>query len=157
MRATLVTLCAVAALAAGCSKKPADAAGKGAAAAVDTPITLAQLPAPKAGMWKGQSSQDGGPPEPASRCMDGKPIDPMGGGTGRCAKLDLKKTAAGGYVIEGDCGANGVSAKMRLAVEGDYVTTFTTDAQMTMGGAGETPVSMRNRTVWTYAGESCEG
>jgi len=167
MRATFVTLAAVAALVAACNKKPADAAaadaaGKGAAATAAAPagpgavITLAEMPAPKAGLWKGKSSQDGEAPTDSSKCLDGKPINPLEGLDSQCAKTEARRTATGGFTFDGDCPANGVSMKVHMGGEGDFQTTFTTDAQMTMQSGTEAPVTMRNKTVWTYAGADCK-
>jgi hypothetical protein len=139
---------------AGCSK-PADtsnavaaneAAGNGAAAALPAapaapgpagPITLAQLPSPPAGQWQRVSSQDGAAAETTTKCLSGKPIDPMEGMPMKCAKMDVARTASGGFTIVGDCPNNGMDAKLHMSGEGDFTKTFTTESTMAMtGGPG---------------------
>jgi hypothetical protein len=173
MRVLFITLAAGAALVAGCSPKPADnganaaagnvaaaapaapattpAAAPAAAAAAAGPITLADLPAPTAGQWRRVSSQDGAAADTSTKCLSGKVIDPTEGAP-PCAKITAVRTATGGFVVDGDCPNNGVSAKLHMAGEGDFKTSFTTDAQMSMTGGPGPPVSMKNHSVWTYVG-----
>ena len=169
MRMLIVTLAAGAALVAGCSQKPAESANAANAANVAAaapaqapaaapaaagpagPITLADLPAPTAGLWQRVSIQDGGAPQTSTKCLTGKPIDPTEGGP-PCSKITATRTAAGGFVFDGDCANNGVSAKMHMAGEGDFKTSFTTDAEMSMTGGGGPPVDLKNHSAWTYVG-----
>jgi hypothetical protein len=121
------------------------------AAGPAAPIGVADLPAPAAGQWKRLSSQDGAAGQTSTKCLTGKPIDPTEGGP-TCAKLTVVRTATGGFVIDGDCPANGVSAKLHMAGEGDFKTSFTTDSSMSMSGAGGPPMTLSNHSVWTYVG-----
>ena len=167
-RGTLMTLAVCAAALVACSKAPqaanvaaAPAASAAAPAAPASaapvnagpagPIGLADLPAPTAGQWKRVSSQDGAAGQASTKCLTGKPIDPTEGGP-TCAKLTVVRTATGGFVIDGDCPNNGVSAKLHMAGEGDFKTSFTTDTTMSMSGAGGPPLTMSNHSVWTYVG-----
>ncbi len=162
---------------AGCSK-PADnaAAGANTAAAAAAPvaatpaatpavasgpagpITLAQLPAPTAGQWSRSSSQDGAAAEPGTKCMDGKPIDPTDG-VMKCPKMDVTRTATGGFVVVADCTGGGpggaMKAKLNLAGEGDFSKSFTTDATMTMTGGPGGDMTTKNHSVYTYVGPTC--
>jgi hypothetical protein len=163
MRGLWIGLAAGAAVLAGCSK-PADnganatnsaAAAPAAAAAAAGPagpITLAQLPAPTAGQWSRASSQDGAPAATDSKCLDGKPIDPMDGMPMKCAKMDATRTASGGFVVNGDCPNNGMDAKLTLAGEGDFSKSFTTDSTMVMTGGPGGAMTTKNHSVWTYVG-----
>jgi hypothetical protein len=174
MRAILFTLAATAALMAGCSKpapkaESADASGAPASAAAPAapaapaaapsgpagPITLAELPAPTAGLWKRVSSQDGEAATTDNKCLTGKPIDPTEGLPGKCAKMDAQRTAKGGFVVDADCPANGVEAKLHLAGEGDFKSSYTTDASMSMSGGGGPPMTLKNHSIWTYVGPTC--
>jgi hypothetical protein len=165
---TLVTLAACVVALAACSKAPqaanvavAPAASASAPAAPASaapvnagpagPISLADLPAPTAGQWKRVSSQDGAADQTSTKCLTGKPIDPTADGP-PCAKLTVVRTATGGFAIDGDCPNNGVSAKLHMAGEGDFKTSFTTDTTMSMSGAGGPPMTMSNHSVWTYVG-----
>lgn len=121
------------------------------------PITLAQLPAPRAGTWLRASVQDGKPQPGGRKCLDGKPIDPLDGMKMACAKMDVTRTASGGFVVIADCGAHGVSVKLTLAGEGDFTNSFATDATMDMTGDPGTggDLHSKNHSVWTYAAPGC--
>jgi hypothetical protein len=171
IRANLVTLAVCAAALVACSKPAAQssaanvAAASAASAAAPAapapaapvaagpagPIDVADLPAPAAGLWKRASSQDGAAAQTSTKCLTGKPIDPTEGGPA-CAKLTAVRTATGGFVVDGDCPANGVSAKLHMAGEGDFKTSFTTDTTMSMSGGGGPAMSLSNHSVWTYVG-----
>ena len=154
---------------AGCSKPADNAASNVAAAPVSAPasppaaepaasggpITLAQLPAPTAGRWSRASIQDGKPESPGSKCLDGKPIDPLDGMPMKCAKMDATRTPSGGFVVIADCSGNGVEAKLSLAGEGDFKKSFSTDATLSTSGGPGGDVSTKNHSVWTYAGPTC--
>jgi hypothetical protein len=167
-RGNLITLAACALALAACSKAPqaanvaaAPAASASAPAAPASaapvnagpagPIDVADLPAPAAGQWKRASSQDGAASQTSTKCLTGKPIDPTEGGPA-CVKITATRTATGGFVIDADCPNNGVSAKLHMAGEGDFRTSFTTDTAMSMSGAGGPPMTMSNHSVWTYVG-----
>jgi hypothetical protein len=167
-RGILITLGTCALALAACSKAPqaanvavAPAASASAPAAPASaapvnagpagPIGLADLPAPTAGQWKRVSSQDGAAGQTSTKCLTGKPIDPTADGPA-CAKLTVVRTVTGGFTIDGDCPNNGVSAKLHIAGEGDFKTSFTTDTTVNMSGAGGPPMTMSNHTVWTYVG-----
>ena len=164
---------------AGCSK-PADNAAGGANTAASSatpgatppaavavapavsgpagPITLAQLPAPTAGQWSRASSQDGAPASTDPKCLDGKPIDPTDG-IMKCPKMDVTRTATGGFVVVAECTGGGpgggMQAKLNLAGEGDFSKRFTTDATMTMTGGPGGAMTTRNHSVYTYVGPTC--
>jgi hypothetical protein len=140
-----------AAPAASASAPAAPASAAPMAAGPAGPIDVADLPAPAAGQWKRVSSQDGGASQTSTKCLTGKPIDPTEGGP-TCAKLTVVRTATGGFAIDGDCPNNGVSAKLHMAGEGDFKTSFTTDTTMSMSGAGGPPMTLSNHSVWTYVG-----
>ncbi len=168
-RTNLLVLVACAAALAACSKPAAQSSAASAAVASAAsaaapaapapaaaagpagPINVAELPAPAAGLWKRTSSQDGGAAQDSTKCLSGKPIDPTEGGPA-CTKITALRTATGGFVVDGDCPANGVSAKLHMAGEGDFKTSFTTDTTMSMSGGGGPAMSLSNHSVWTYVG-----
>jgi hypothetical protein len=179
MRGCVIGLALGAAALAGCSK-PADnaaanatnaaaapvaatpATAPAAAPAAPTvaagpagPITLAQLPAPTAGRWARKSTQDGKPEPPGSKCLNGKPIDPLDGMPLKCSKMDATRTASGGFVVIADCAGRGMEAKLTLAGEGDFAKSFSTDATMDMTGGPGGPVHTKNHSVWTYVVQDC--
>jgi len=160
---------AVLALAA-CSPKPAapasnEAAANTASAAPATPatpsaatptaagpITADQLPAPRAGLWERTSVQEGqAEAMTARKCMDGKPVNPLADGP-PCAKVEMSRTAAGGFVIDADCPNNGIGAKMHMTAEGDFNTAYTTEGVMTMSQAGQPDMVLRNHSTYRYIG-----
>jgi hypothetical protein len=173
-RANLVTLAVCAAALVACSKPAAQssaASGVTAASAASAtaapapapapagpaavgpagPIDVKDLPAPAAGQWSRASSQDGAAAQTSTKCLSGKPIDPTEGGPA-CTKITAVRTATGGFVVDGDCPANGVSAKLHMAGEGNFKTSFTTDTTMSMSGGGGPAMSLSNHSVWTYVG-----
>jgi hypothetical protein len=172
IRANLLALAVCAAALVACSKPAANVAAESAvpaapaasaaapaapapaapvAAGPGGPIVVKDLPAPAAGQWKRVSSQDGGAAQDSTKCLTGKPIDPTEGGPA-CTKITAVRTATGGFVVDGDCPANGVSAKLHMAGEGDFKTSFTTDTTMSMSGGGGPAMSLSNHSVWTYVG-----
>jgi len=180
MRGVLIGLAVGALALAGCSK-PADntaanatntaaatpaaatpaatPAAAPAAAGPAGPITVAELPAPTAGQWSRSSSQDGAPATPGTKCMDGKPIDPTDGGAMKCPKMDATRTATGGFVVVAECTGGGpgggMTAKLSLAGEGDFIKSFTTDSTMTMTGGPGGDMTTKNHSVYTYVGPTC--
>lgn len=174
MRGLVIGLAVSVAVLAGCSK-PADNAANAtntAAAAAPAapvaapavtapagpagPITLAQLPAPTAGQWSRNSSQDGAAASTDTKCMDGKPIDPTDGSPMKCSKMDVTRTASGGFVVIADCaGGPGTAAKMTMAGEGDFAKGFSTDTTMDMTGGPGGAIHTANHSVWTYVGPTC--
>jgi len=174
MRGLVIGLAVSALALAGCSK-PADntaanatntAAAPVAAAPAATapaaatgpagPITLAELPAPPAGQWSRTSTQDGATQAPGTKCLDGKPIDPLDGMPMKCAKMDASRTASGGFVVIADCaGGGGMNAKLTLAGEGDFTKSFSTDATMDMTGGPGGAIHTKNHSAWTYVGPTC--
>jgi hypothetical protein len=134
---------------------PAAAPVAAAPAATPGPITLADLPAPTAGLWTRVSSGDGGA-NTDTKCMDGKPINPMEGLPGACAKMDAMRTATGGFTLNGDCPNNGVDAKLTMAAEGDFSKHFTTDSTMTMTGGPGGAMTVKNHSDYTYTGKACD-
>ena len=134
---------------------PAAAPAAVAAAGPAGAITLADLPAPTAGNWQRVGSQDGGPPETSNKCLDGKPLNPLDGMPMKCAKMDLARTASGGFTMDADCPNNGVDAKLHMAGEGDFGKAFTTDATMSMTGGPGPAMNTKNHSVWTYVGPTC--
>jgi hypothetical protein len=135
---------------------PAAPSAPAAATGPAGPITLAQLPAPTAGRWSRASIQNGKPQPAGSKCLNGKPIDPLDGMPMKCARMDVTRTASGGFVVIADC-VNGVGmkAKLTLAGEGDFAKSFATDATMDMTGDPGGPVHIKNHSVWTYAAPIC--
>lgn len=169
MRGLTVGLALGALMLVACSKPAANATNT-AAAAPATPtvaaapaaapgpagaITLAELPAPTAGLWQRASSQDGAAAETGTKCLDGKPIDPTDGMPMKCVKWDVQRTGAGGFVAVGDCPNNGITAKLTLAGEGDFSKAFTTDSTMVMTGGPGGDMTTKNHSAWTYVGASC--
>jgi hypothetical protein len=162
----LVTLAACSKPADNSAASTTNAAGTPAAAAPATPavaagpagpITLAQLPAPTAGQWSRTSTQDGKQEPPGSKCLDGKPIDPLDKMPMKCSKMDATRTASGGFVVIAECSGAGVgmTAKLTLAGEGDFAKSFSTDATMDMTGGPGGAVHTKNHSDWTYVGPTC--
>ncbi len=176
-RAILIISCAAlaAALLTGCSKKPAETSTTqitttttttSSSAAVQpnlptapaatpggpmTTITADQLPAPKAGLWQRISQQDSDPPSTDTKCMTGKPLNPMADGP-PCAHVDIRRTSTGGFVLDANCPANGVTAKLHTAAEGDFNSAYTADSTMTMSQAGTPDNAMKNHSAYKYLG-----
>ena len=171
MRGTVIGLAVAAVALMGCGKPAVNAsAGGGAAANVAAagpaaaapaaagpagPIALTELPAPTAGQWTRVSSQDGGAAQTGGKCMDGKPIDPTDGMPMKCASMTAERTATGGFKVAADCPNNGVDAKLTLAGEGDFKKSFTTDSTMVMTGGPGGDMTLKNHSVFTYAGPTC--
>lgn len=141
MRAALIVLGLALAALGACSKS-----------AATTPITAAELPAPTKGLWARSGSQDGEAPTKGAKCMDGKPIDPLDRMPMTCQKMDIRRTATGGFVLDADC----AGSKLHLAGEGDFKKAFTTNASMTPTPApGAAARVIRNHSTWTYVGPDC--
>lgn len=166
MRNSLVFACAVSALAA-CSQKPVEPAANTAAAppvqaaATTEPPASAtasggsdQMPAPTAGLWQRVSSQDNAPAETSDQCMDGKPIDPSVGGP-PCASVTVSRTPTGGFRYNAVCNGGGMSMILHMTGEGDFKTSFTTDASTGLSGGPGGATTTKNHSVYTYKGPTC--
>ena len=116
----------------------------------------ATMPSPKAGLWQRASSQDGAPPDTSTKCLDGSPLDPMQGTPVTCASVTVQRTADGGFVFDGDCPNNGVSAKIHMTGVGDFNKAFSTGSTMTMTGGPGGAMTTKNNSTWTYQG-ACPG
>jgi len=119
-------------------------------------ITADQIPTPKLGLWERVSVQDADPPQTDRKCMGGKPIDPMEGGP-KCAKVDISRTATGGFVLDADCPNNGVDARLHTSAEGDFNSAYTSDSTMTLSQAGTPDVVTKNHSTWKYVGACAAG
>jgi len=122
-----------------------------AAGGPTTPITAAQMPAPKAGLWERVSTQDAEAPITDRKCVAGKPMDPMADGP-PCKQVEYRRTATGGVVVDAACPNNGVTAKLHMTAEGDFNSAYVTESTMTMSMAGSPDNTMKNHSTYKYVG-----
>jgi hypothetical protein len=127
-----------AALLMGCNAKPTNQAAANTAppAPVDTVITPAQFPVPKAGYWAETTVSNGGTPNTRYECEKGTPIDTSDMAQG-CASLVLKHLADGDYTLDAKCYDDGYTETRHITFHGDPNANLSLDASQVKSQPGE--------------------
>lgn len=121
-RASLVTIGLASTLAACGSRIPPDEPG--------TPVAVAALPHPKAGLWR-WTSQAGGQKQ---LCLSGALLTPLAARPS-CPVSRQIRTASGAYVVESRC-LTGPISRTWAKTSGDYQRAFVLDL-MVMDSRGD--------------------
>src|SRR5580704_14628082 len=144
----LVGLCLLAA----CGKGGGNvAAANTAPAPVDTVITPAQFPTPKAGYWAETDTDNGGTPETRYQCENGTPISTSDMAEG-CSSLLFKHLANGSYTIDMQCSSDGVTKSTHVVFKGDPNSAFSMDGTRTSCGPGQPTTSQTHPEDAHFAG-----
>jgi hypothetical protein len=148
----LAGLCLLAACGKGGNVAPANTAP----APVDTVITPAQFPTPKAGYWAETDTDNGGTPETRYQCENGAPISTSDMAEG-CSSLLFKHLANGSYTIDMQCSSDGVTKSTHVVFKGDPNSAFSMDGTRTSGGPGQPTTSETHHEDAHFAGPCPSG
>jgi hypothetical protein len=88
-------------------------------------IPASQLPAIRAGLWETTETTAGKKPRVDRQCESGKQ-KPLTMGKG-CSELTLRRSLLGKYVIDTQCGGNGISVKLHMEAQGDFQSRYSLD------------------------------
>jgi hypothetical protein len=145
---------ALAALAA-CSPK---GAGGAAAGGPDVTITPDQMPHVKAGYWQETYVSDNDPPKVDKVCSTGDLLLPGAFLPAGCPPAVIKRTGAGGVVIDVECPAsdsNGASS-MHTSVTGDLNASYVIDSHASTSMLkGAPPMVTTTHETFQYLGSTC--
>jgi hypothetical protein len=160
--AAALTLAAITLLTACGQKAGGNAAAGGSPAAggatsgPDVDIQMADLPKPRAGLWKVTMDNGDGKPDTNTVCRSGKqptmPKMPAG-----CSKFTIKRTFLGAYVMDMDCKTPDFSMTAHSTVTGDFQTHASGDSNMTMTMAGKPTQTIKMHTEETWVGPCAPG
>jgi hypothetical protein len=154
-------------LIAGCSKSgggapntaagaPAPAQPAAQASGPDTPITVADLPRLKAGLWESSTVTDGGPAEVSRTCETGEPIKSPPQDSG-CTQISIKRTFLGAVVFDMTCATGPVSSSVHATVTGDFNGSYSSDTMATITMQGQPPKTIKTHSDVRYIGPCTPG
>jgi hypothetical protein len=84
------------------------------------PITIADFPSPRAGLWRTTKVTDGGEPEIETRCEG--PAKPFETPESMPGCVDTATRVSGGVRFDRKCMAEGKPASLRITMTGDFKT-----------------------------------
>lgn len=136
----------------------ATASGGGAAPASgpDVSLTFADLPHPKAGLWQTTLDDGDGKPASSTTCYSGKtptmPKMPPG-----CSQFNIKRTFLGHIVMDMNCATPEFTMVMHSEAQGDFQTSMSSDATMTMSTKQMAPRTTKMHSEAHYLGPCAPG
>jgi hypothetical protein len=132
------------------------AGGAPAASGPDVAVNLADLPHPRAGLWRNTIDDGDGKPETMTNCLSGKtptmPKMPPG-----CAQFSIKRTFLGHYVTDMNCATPRFTMVMHSEATGDFQNSMSSDATMSMTVPGQPPRTSKMHTEAHYVGPCAPG
>ena len=152
---TAVTLAGVCLLAACGSKPDGHAAQSGAVASAGAPasgpdqvINFADLPHPKAGLWREVQDDGDGKPTTDTTCLSGKaPTMKM---PKECSQFSIKHTFLGAYVMDMNCATPDFTMVSHANMSGDFQSKMSSDMTMTMASTAH-PVAQTTKMHGDYS------
>jgi hypothetical protein len=137
---------------AAASAGPPAAATPPATPAPPTTVTQADLPRPMPGLWEVTTSTNGRPPHVERNCTKGeKDVKPPQLDRALCPKMNITRTLTGGYDIDAECGAHGITSMAHVAISGDFHTQYASDSRVTLNFGGRS-VTTTSHTESHYVG-----
>jgi hypothetical protein len=127
------------------------APGAPAATGPDVPITMADLPRPKAGLWQSTIDDGDGKPASTTSCYSGKQPD-LGKMPQTCQTMTFKRTILGAIVIDMACANPDFSLTMHSVATGDFQSAMSSDATMSMTMKGQPPKVSKMHTEAHWVG-----
>lgn len=134
---------------------PASSAGWSPARASEGAISLADLPRPKAGLWKIVVDDGDGQPMTMTECYSG--AAPAMKAPENCAKMSFTRDATGALVADFDCGNDRMRVAEHMVGRGDYQSQMMSDGQMTVTVQGRPPKVSKVHSVSTRVGDCPPG
>ncbi|RZJ04922.1 MAG: hypothetical protein EON89_05830 [Brevundimonas sp.] len=125
------------------------------AADAGAPITIADFPSPKAGLWRVTTVTDGGEPDIEMRCEG--PSKPFEAPESMPGCTDTASRVPGGVRFDRRCLSEGKPTTLRITLKGDFRNRVTTDMEYkTTLPNGET-VETRELSESVYQGACAAG
>jgi hypothetical protein len=122
----------------------------------DVAITMSDLPHPKAGLWQTTLDDGDGKPTTMSTCYSGKtpnmPKMPQG-----CSQLGIKRSFLGAVTMDMNCATPDFTMVMHSTVTGDFQSSMSSDAVMTMSMKGSPPKTSKMHSEAHYVGPCAPG
>ena len=150
---------AVVGLLAACGQKGGAAGPPGQAAAptaqpgggADVQLNFADLPKPRAGLWRTTIDNGQGHVVTDTHCLSGQQPnisrEPNLGKPGSpCSQFTIKKTFLGAIVVDANCSNGAFTMTSHAVATGDFSTNMSSDSQMTMAGP-----NLPSRTVKVHS------
>jgi hypothetical protein len=120
----------------------------------DTPITAADLPHVRVGLWEEISGTDRVPQGWSRDCSDGQLHLPTALMPRGCATQPaMKRTPAGAIEIAWACtGTDGVTVALHTTVSGDFNSSYAIDSTTSMHGGGAPPQVTALKDTYRFIG-----
>ena len=115
------------------------------------PMTAADMPHPKAGLWA-RVSVANGQTDRGQVCMAGMPFHVLGPA---CPGTTFRKTSDGAFETENRCDQNGSVSDIKDRYTGDFRSSYLEDSTGTLAQPGKAPFSTESRNTFTYIGPNC--
>jgi hypothetical protein len=151
MKRVGLALAGLALVLAACSGKGGGGAGGGGP---DTNISIADLPHVKPGYWQRVDTSNGGAPVTTHFCATDQAVD-LGAVAKNCSTFTLKRSFSGELTTDATCASGQVTSTAHMTISGDFNSSYTSDAQVTMTIAGKPPQSFSTHAVTTYVSADC--
>jgi hypothetical protein len=149
MAMTRVWLTGAALLLAACSGKGGGGGASGGGP--DASISIADLPHVKPGYWQRVDTSNGGAPVTTHFCATDAAVD-LGAVAKNCSTFTLKRSFSGELTTDAACASGPVTSTAHMTISGDFNSSYTSDAQVTVTIAGKPPQSFTTHAVTTYVG-----
>ena len=130
-------------------------AGQNAAPAAGGAISLADLPRPRAGLWKIVVDDGDSQPMTMTECYSG--TAPAVKVPGNCTKMSFTRDVSGAVVTDFDCGNDRMQIAEHVVSTGDYQTQLVSDGVMTVTFQGQPPKVSKLHTITTRIGDCPAG
>ena len=101
----------------------------------DVQLSFADLPRPRAGLWRTTLDNGRGHLLTDDHCLSGKAPNigrELRFGHGGCEEASLRRTLSGAIVMDMTCSSPGFTMTSHTVATGDFQTTMTSDSQMTL-------------------------
>jgi hypothetical protein len=134
----------------------ASAGGGAAASGPDVQLNFSDLPRPRAGLWQTVIDEGDGKPNSMTSCLSGKvpsmPKMPPG-----CSQFSVKRTFLGHIVMDMNCATPEFTMVMHSEATGDFQTSMSSDATMTMSSKQMAPKTTKMHSEAHYMGPCAPG
>jgi hypothetical protein len=115
------------------------------------PLTLGDMPRPRAGLWTRVNVRDG-MTDTRQVCLAGKPLHVFAA----CPGETFSQPSAGVFESENKCdqGGDGLS-DIKSRYTGDFKTSYVDDGVGILTVVGKPPFVSKSQTTYTFVGPSC--
>jgi hypothetical protein len=112
------------------------------------PLTEAEMPHPKAGLWA-RVSVSNGQTDKGQVCMAGKPFHVLGPA---CPGTTFRKVSDGVFETENRCEQTHAVSDIKDRYSGDFQSAFVENSTGMLDQEGKAPFSTTSRNTFTYVG-----